>query len=197
MGHKSCQIWRYNNSTSIYDRQNGCPAYYSVSQWSKRDLVPPFKFLGSTWFYLRKCSQQTCFFSCGGCYFWRQGFGLLFTNHAWHRSRWNKIFNILKQKCIYPKQCWKLTVSTPYMCIRGKGCLSLVMVGICLLEFKSRHMDRYIIPAFQEKVTHSYTNQPDFRPNPWPKLQYFPEILVQIWENFEKLTNSYTKFYIL
>ena len=47
-------------------------------------------------------------------------------------------------------------------------------------------------PIFHEKVTHFYTNRPDF-------LLNFDQnylILAQIWENFEKWTHFYTRFCI-
>ena len=39
------KIQRYNNSPSMHNRQNGRHSH-SVTQWSKRYLVPHFKFLG-------------------------------------------------------------------------------------------------------------------------------------------------------
>ena len=39
-------IWRYNNSLSMQDHENGYHSYYSITRWSERDLIPPFKFLG-------------------------------------------------------------------------------------------------------------------------------------------------------
>ena len=39
------QIWRYKNSPSMLNRQNGCHTH-NVTQWSKKDPVLPCKFLG-------------------------------------------------------------------------------------------------------------------------------------------------------
>ena len=45
----------------------------------------------------------------------------------------------------------------------GGGCnSSLVLVGTCRWEFETGPIH---IPTFQEKVTHSYTNRPDFGQN--------------------------------
>ena len=52
------------------------------------------------------------------------------------------------------------------------------------MEFESRPIQ---IPAFQEQVTHLYTNWPNFFQN----FLKFEPILAQIWPNFEKSTHSY------
>ena len=52
------------------------------------------------------------------------------------------------------------------------GYSSLVLVGMC--------------HQFQNKITRFFQNFLEFEP-----------ILAQIWDNFDKLTHSYTKFYIL
>ena len=62
-------------------------------------------------------------------------------------------------------------------------------------------VDPYIHQMFQEKVTHSYTDRPNFEQNhqifPFQKKKKKESILAQIWENFEKSTHSYTKRLIL
>ena len=68
------------------------------------------------------------------------------------------------------------------------GYSSLVLVGMCWHE--SRPIQ---IPIFQENVTHSYTNRPNFRPNfehnhlIFSKFYLtFEPILAQIWQKFWK-----------
>ena len=40
------KIWRYHNSPSMPDYQNGC-LNHSITQWSERDTIPPFTLLGA------------------------------------------------------------------------------------------------------------------------------------------------------
>ena len=64
-------------------------------------------------------------------------------------------------------------------------------------------VDPYKYQFFKKRVTHTYTNLlnlgPNFKQN-LPIFQHFLKvkpILDQIWENFEKLAHSYTRFCIL
>ena len=54
------------------------------------------------------------------------------------------------------------------------GVSTLVLVGTCRWEFECGPIQ---IPIFEEKLTHSYTNRPDFGPNFDQKYRFFSNFL--------------------
>ena len=88
---------------------------------------------------------------------------------------------------VSPEQidCWRITGVTPGGIIKfgfGRG----------MPPRNSKVFKTHTNTNFQEKVTHSYTNRPNFEQNHpiFPKFSW-------IWANFGKLTRAYTKFCIL